>query len=608
MDEQSTNDVFDTPEPFTVTNNHVISAEQTRRARMLQVVGKFASTLTLRSIGVELSGKHDRNHQDAPAWSDADNIWFNEDELGDLSDFDTVLSIKGLSLHEISHIMLTPRNGSNLAKEVQRQGLWRAFNSLEDQRIEMMMSKRFGNVADWLCAAVAKFIMEDPSQWTTCFPLLHGRKFLPAELRAQVANLYENQEDVVRLKQLIDSYIVLNLVDPQNFPTALNIIAEYDALVNKLGPNPQDSSWQPQTGWGRVKDPNGHQSRKDGELKSSKSKPMSKAEQQKLSDKVEGAVQEANQADAQGSPQSSEPQAGDSPSSSASSLSSILEDILEDIKEKKHKEIQQIIKQYNGEVELTSINAGTPQRPHCSPMAVSNATVQASRSFANELERLRRDYDPGWNRRTSSGRLNVQRYVTDVDIEECFDQWDLGREDAVDIEAVILLDVSGSMGSHSIGSFESMWAIKRALDKVNASTTVIAFDNDTHLIYSANERAGQQMKYTNQWGGTDPYEALRYSRNILAQSSRAIKLCIVITDGIWSNEEQCNKLIREFRRAGVITALGYIVDRYYIDNGYRFNIDSHGCEVAVNISQMPELFTLARSMVRLGIQRNLIAS
>jgi Mg-chelatase subunit ChlD len=591
-----------------VVNNHVISAEQTRRARMLQVVGKFASTLTLRPIGVELSTKHDNNYQDAPAWSDADNIWFNETSLGDLTDFDTVLSIKGLSLHEISHILLTPRNGSNLAKEVQRLKLWRAFNALEDQRIEMMMTKRFGNVAEWLCAAVAKFLMDEPSEWSLCFPLLHGRKYLPAELRVQVAGLYENQQDVARLKQLIDSYIVLNLVDPQNFPVALDIIREYDALVNKLQPDPNDNSWQPKGGWDRIKDPNGHESRKNGELKSSKSKPMSKAEQQKLSDKVERSVQDANRDDAQVSPQEQRSQGDPGSSGSSASLASMLEDILSDIKDVKAKEIIQIMKQYNGEVELTSVNAGTPERPYCSNNPVTNSTVQASRSFANELERLRRDYDPGWNRRTETGRLNVQRYVTGVDIDECFDEWDLGREDAVDIEAVILLDVSGSMGHHSIGSFESMWAIKRALDKVNASTTVVAFDDSSHLIYSANERAGQQMKYASLHGGTDPYSALKYTRNILAQSSRAIKLCIVITDGIWSNEKQCNKLIREFRRANVITALGYIVDRYYIDNGYQFNLDSHGCEVAVNITKMPELFTLARAMVRLGIQRNLVTN
>jgi hypothetical protein len=592
---------------LTVFNDSHLDAETTRRLRMSQVIAKFASTLTLRPIKVEVSTRFDPNHQSAPAWSDSDNIWFNQEELGELSDPKTVLSLKGLSLHEISHILLTPRTGSNLAKDVQRESLWRAFNALEDQRIEMMMTKRFGNVSDWLAAAVAQFLVKEPNQWPVAFPLTYGRKYLPKELRDQLVTMYENPRDVARIKQLIDQYIVLNLSDPANYPTALDIIREFHLLVENLAPVPNPNQWgMPEGGWSRVKDPAGHEQRKNGEWKSSQSKPMPKAEQSKLA----GRVQDAIDSDNAGSPSSGDPSEGDGGdgtygsgvSKSGGSVTSMAEDIISKVMVSKASDIAHTLKQYGADIDLTSINAKAPQPLEgVDLMTPENDASQASRSFANELERMRRDYDPGWNRRTEAGKLNVQRYVTGCEVDEAFDEWDMGREDAVDIEAVILLDISGSMGSLAKGAYQSMWAIKRALDKVNASTTVIAFDHESHLVYSSAERAGTRMKYTWCRGGTDPLSSLKYSKNILAESNRAIKLCIVLTDGSWGTSDESDKLIREFRRAGVLTGLGFMhSEEYEIES-----IDSHGAEVAVDVTDMSHLVTLARMMVKLGIARNL---
>jgi hypothetical protein len=83
-----------TPPNITRYNEGALNAETVRRLRMLQVVSKFASTLTLRPIKVALSSGSEPNHQTAPAWSDSDNIWFNDTSMGDLSDVNTVLNVK----------------------------------------------------------------------------------------------------------------------------------------------------------------------------------------------------------------------------------------------------------------------------------------------------------------------------------------------------------------------------------------------------------------------------------------------------------------------------------------------------------------------------------
>ena len=602
------------PEPIAtkvaVMNGGLMDPAQARLIRMGQVISKFASTLALRNIHVDAQATNDEG---VPAWSDADNIWFNKDEMGDLNDPADVTALKGLSLHEIAHILLTPRTGSNLSKEVQRSQLWRSFNALEDQRIEMFMTKRFGNVADWLTATVAKHIAGKPEQHSVAFILTHGRKYLPRELRDQIRKMYERPQDVVEIASLIDRYIVLNLNDPKNYSTALDIIKRYDELVGNLTPPTQQKKWGVQpTSWDRISDPSGHEHRKGGEWKSSKSKPMSKAEQEKLAQRVAGDV--ALDGDpSEGIGKGGKPGNGDddssipggSGSSGSSTLSDTAQDVLDDILSRKAKEIANTIRQYNGDIDLTSKKVSAPPRMAYPYNAIpSSGAVSAAKSFANELMRLKSDFDPGWNRRTDVGRLNVQQYMSGAELDECFDEWDNGREDAVDVECVILMDASGSMGELIKPTFESMWAIKRAMDKINASTTVVKFESSTELVYSANERATHLVRSGNSGGGTEVMTGLDYAKSVLAESNRAIKICIAITDGYWYDGKRADEVLQQLRRGGVLTALAYIDTSYY--QADTITIDSHGCEVAVNITDPRDLFTLGRSLVKAGIQRNLL--
>jgi hypothetical protein len=55
--------------------------------------------------------------------------------------------------------------------------------------------------------------------------------------------------------------------------------------------------------------------------------------------------------------------------------------------------------------------------------------------------------------------------------------------------------------------------------------------------------------------------------------------------------------------SGVITALAMIGAYRGYEAG--ISIDTHGCEVAVSVDEMPQLFKLAKDMVRVGISRNL---
>jgi hypothetical protein len=64
---------------------------------------------------------------------------------------------------------------------------------------------------------------------------------------------------------------------------------------------------------------------------------------------------------------------------------------------------------------------------------------QASLSFGRELERLKASFDPAWDKYESQGRLSAHRYLRGDELDTVFDQWNEGREDATEIECVIIV-------------------------------------------------------------------------------------------------------------------------------------------------------------------------
>lgn len=595
-----------------------------RLVRMTQVFGKFATTLLGRGIKVDVLNDTYAS-PDAPAWSDSESITFNRSKIGKLDDRAVVTSLRGLALHEIAHILMTPRDGTQLTKMVRKADVWQAFNALEDMRIETFMTARYSNVSDWLTATIAEFLLAKPDQIPFQFPLTYGRKYLPADVRIMVRDAYQQQQDIAELEQLIDNYIVLNLSDPANFNAAFAIILRYNELVSNLT-NPNGPAPSPQgtpCKWPTViVNVHGHNARKNGEWKPNNGKPLNKAQQGQIIAriKIDNGKQYNDSApkpgDANTPDTSAEPtKPGDAPpipgsepgdSSPDEKRMDTLKGVLAKVYERRQEEIIDTIRQFNGEAKVVNKRVPVPGKYWRSELRpVSPESVTASRSFGTELEQLRGEHDPYWDRRVNTGRLNVQRYLTEHDVDEAFDQWELGREDAVDIECVVLLDISGSMDWCIDNAYQSMWAIKRALDKVNATTTVVAYDTEAYTIYGPLERAGIQMKYSGSGGGTDPKVAIEYANSVLAESERAIKILITITDGEWGTTTDVDSIVMRLRNAGVLTSLAFISDPKHLSDGQTIRINNHGHEVAVNITDARDLFTLARRLVKLGSARNL---
>ena len=291
-------------------------------------------------------------------------------------------------------------------------------------------------------------------------------------------------------------------------------------------------------------------------------------------------------------------------SGSNQQVTDTLNDVLKDVLDNLSKEINQIAKQLGiTDTELDGGNAKEPERANYTEKVAPNELVELSRAFSRELERLRADYDPQWVRYRDNGKVNPLRYLRGDDTDTIFDEWAEGRDDVTEIEAVILLDKSGSMaGENADNAYKSMFVLKRALERVNARTTVCVFDYGTELLYSANEKSTNTIKDAGADGGTDPEKGLLYAKRILAETEKPIRILFLITDGQWETEEG-QKAITEMRNAGVLTCQALIgfagASRDYLES-FR-----HNFELITPINSARELTKLGKELVRLAIKRNL---
>ena len=231
---------------------------------------------------------------------------------------------------------------------------------------------------------------------------------------------------------------------------------------------------------------------------------------------------------------------------------------------------------------------------------VPTANLLDYKKFAHELQKLRDDSEPHWLRGVHTGKLNVRRFIRNRNVEEAFDRWTEG-DDSTDIEAVILVDRSGSMNSDNNDRTASLacWTIKRALEHIDCPVTVYAFDDETEIAYTkANKAERTKYKFIYGSGGTDPYEALILAEKSLLSSQRKNKMMFIITDGVFRSERN-DEVIERVSRRGVLTTMVLIMrDKEYehISQRNEYTLD-HGAEIFRRVNSGKDLLALAKDVV-----------
>jgi hypothetical protein len=487
-----------------------------------------------------------------PSMTDGKDIILNGNLIDDVTD-NTIIGLNGVNYHELAHVLFSPRVGSALGQYVTTNNMKRAFNVLEEGRIERLITTLYPSTTLTLEAMNHDFILRDhPSQWGDSFATTTGRMYLPLELRQVIADKFIAQYGIALAQEvhaIVHEYRTLSF--PNDFGRAKELVAQ---LTNLIG---QDTEPEPQ--WAK-----GHGDRALPE----KGRPKSGKEQGSLQDRAQdGKSEELSDkptgfGNGVGNPSGESPEEykGDDRNltDEEKALQAQLEKRMSEIKNDKR--IARELKDTR-----TAILGNTDTRTKLPKANASEypATAQGiayARRFGRELERIVRDNDPAWERFLPSGKLNISRTMNpDVNaIGEAFDVWDTGN-DNTEIEATILIDNSGSMWGLMSTVCEQAWIIKRGIESIDGSVSVYSFNSESKVVYESNEKAKPNAyRYVPNTGWTNPYRALIEAERALKASSKPNKLFFAITDGQWSDDKDCNEVIKRMKEAGILTVVVYL--------------------------------------------------
>jgi uncharacterized sporulation protein YeaH/YhbH (DUF444 family) len=229
------------------------------------------------------------------------------------------------------------------------------------------------------------------------------------------------------------------------------------------------------------------------------------------------------------------------------------------------------------------------------------ATERAQRLWhevGDALLDLKDRSEPAWIKRVDSGRLNVGRLAQGCDPDELFDRYEPGQMDASELEMVLLVDVSGSMGRYTMALGEAIWAMRHAVDDLDGRMTVLAYEGGVshQVLCQPGERPDDRMFVPQAMGGTEPTSAIKEAWNVLAESEARNQLMVILTDGAWYTR-QGDVVISAMRQRGITTVMAMLG----AGNG-PLTGGLHGCEYGSGVADPSELARLFRriAMERIG--------
>ena len=608
----------------------------------------------------------DDMYNSAPAWTDGRHITFNARNIYNVATIEDIVQVTGFNYHELSHVLYTPRGKSKLVQEVNTNGWSDAFNILEDQRIESMLTAIYPATIPYFIATFTRYCASNPNDWKANFIIMHGRKYLPIAMRKSFREQFAFPQYAKRIEKIIDEYRKFTF--PSDTDKAIKLVEQFNRLLllmNMVKPKDPFGHFQGQRPLIAVGSPANESEQKDTqdavdyldeELDERDEEDLEKLGSSETDADSDSEEDEDGSANGNGSADSDEDADEDSDSDSDSDtdantgngssdtdsdsddsdsdtgsgngvsggdstttelpdnydavikvLKAIEQDVLKStdvIADAKDK--QDAMNNGDGDV---SINFGSKKYRK---QSATPTDIQLVDEFGYELRRLRTDADPYWERFNSGGRINIDRAIRGDDLSELFDEFREGQIDSTEMEAVILLDISSSMEGRMEDASKALWVIKSALEAINASVTVLAFNDSTHLLYDKDEEV--EPTTFRVFGASEctmPNVAIRQATKIFNASTRGNKICFIITDGAWDGdmgEDGNDQLIQNMNDAGILTALAYLdYPSFYNNNNEMVDMPEykrHNCKVAKQMFNTNQLVDLAREIASLSFEHN----
>lgn len=571
-----------------------------RLARELRLTDQILS-IDLDSISVVQSGP-------APAWTtlEGDKVSFAMNQMPKPNTAVDVAVWLGTNAHELGHVLYSPRRESTLMYRVIESdktylpGIAMMHNILEDQRQERLVLARFAPWRSYLTAALGHHLQLDDDAWL----LMAGRTWLPQEVRdaAKAAMVRKHGQRVTdEVTRIVGEY--QRLTDPGDVDgdEAWDLLNELHTMFADDMPKMSTTctvmtGGEPDTAEPGEGAPATADEAERGE--SSASDDASSSDESTSGDRDgdgDGGDTDDGDDDGKdgdtigggtGAGKGSTPPQPMSPAEVKKALKEAAKQQIENDEETTD-DIESILDALDyGRGQDTAEGKDSPGEY----LPASDVALRLRSEVSDALLDLKDESEPGWLKRTDSGRLNVRRLLSPTtSADELFDRYEPGMMDASELEVILLLDVSSSMHSETYALAEATWAIRMAVDDLEGRCTVYTWDSGPHhVMHDASARPDGRMFRPNSMGGTDPRSVLVEAYRVIAGSDARNRLVVILTDGGWSNEQRAERVIDAMNEAGVTTVFAELGG--YTPPGGTTN--GHHCQYAANIDDLSELARL----------------
>lgn len=583
------------------------------RTKMRSFATQAVLEKTDRILGPKVSVRVESSNVSAPGYTDGKVIYINSrmepirSALSKGFDPKTMLLLTGLNYHELAHCLFTPRLTSGLVNNVRNEGAFMAFNILEDQSAETLFVKRYEPARHYFTALVTDYMMDDTITLSINYPLVSGRLFLPASLRRKFRESYRYTRIVDDIDRLVAEY--KTLVYPSDKTRMYNIIIEFQRLLDSvkpptietphknfvegdvadeterrqivevdefinddeddeqeasLGEEDEDESEETEEGVTIEEDGEGS----DDESVSDDSSDNDSDDSGTTSDEPgdtdgdeessdEGEPSEATESgDGDGGSAQSYKDLKSQPQKRREMFDSLEEAFNESLEEVEH-ELDDRIHSVQEEERNYQVSKD-PTNPRYVPVKPEHHALV--NKCVDEFAQAKVQRMPGWHRRQRHGKLDPKRYAKALKgYDDVFKRWREGVNDIVEFEAVFLLDQSGSMSSRMERASTALWVLRRTFEEHDGTTTVLGFEDHLHLLSQRGDTASRtQIPMYRHHGGTKVGNALTETRRILTTSRKAMKLCVIVSDGGFHDTERAQNVIHTMGEP--VTIVGLDID------------------------------------------------
>lgn len=540
--------------------------------------------------------------------------------------------LRGLIYHELSHLLWTDFDQLNASGTDWYIQQWSrrfkdAWNILEDQRIEALLAVRHPDTIPYLNITVLDLVVGSPE---SAHPYVHGRRYLDPAVRRTAWSAW-TRSDPAEVAAVIDEYVTLNPVESP--ARALELIDRLRVLIEDapdevggLDDHADDSSGsssseatdeeQDEVEQRVAGDPGGPSDDADeiGESEDDAEGGGSGEDDEEADDDSTGSGGGGSDAEADDTEEDADadPDAEGVDQTPGEQARDAIERALEDLLTSD--EVQSGVNSDLREIDKALRNAAvTPstERAHSKTFNLPAGASALPQKIVQEVTRAARRFAPGIVRRQATGELNVLDYRSrrPGDNFNVFDRYQRNRKNAAAIEAVVLLDTSGSTADATASRLYGQpgtvadtnalvsWAIKRAFDQLPYSTAHVGVFNNGFQgwLYSGSESAERsQYRYTVPGGGTSPEGAILEAAKTFDRSDARTKLLIIVTDGAWWGGSG-DDLIERAREAGVVTVLvgvGGAQDALLPVEQF----GAHGAEIARDFHEPSDLVKTVRDL------------